>query len=78
MLTDVEAVFRNWGTSAQASIREITPDVLDGMHFAEGSMGPKIETASAFLRSGGTMAGIGRLQDARSIVEGSAGTLVRR
>ena len=77
MLTDVEAVFRDWGGPDQAAIAEITPDALDAMDFAAGSMGPKITAACNFVRSGGSMAGIGRLQDARAIVEGRAGTQVR-
>jgi carbamate kinase len=77
MLTDVEAVFRDWGRPDQAPIGSITPDALDAMTFATGSMGPKITAACDFVRAGGTMAGIGRLQDARRIVEGVAGTQVR-
>jgi len=76
MLTDVEAVFRDWGGSDQAAISEISPDALDTMTFAEGSMGPKIIAACDFVRGGGSMAGIGRLQDARAIVEGRKGTRV--
>ncbi|MEX1146978.1 MAG: carbamate kinase [Sphingomonadales bacterium] len=77
MLTDVAAVFRDWGGPDQAAIGSITPDELDEMSFAEGSMGPKITAACDFVRAGGTIAGIGRLQDARKIVEGLAGTQVR-
>lgn len=77
MLTDVEAVFRDWGRPEQAEIRSISPDALVQMTFAPGSMGPKISSACDFVRAGGTMAGIGRLQDARRIVEGVAGTQVR-
>lgn len=77
MLTDVEAVFRDWGGTDQAAIGSITPDALDAMTFAAGSMGPKITAACDFVRAGGTMAGIGRLQDARSIVQGCAGTQIR-
>lgn len=77
MLTDVEAVFRDWGGPDQAAIGAITPDALDAMTFAAGSMGPKIAAACDFVRAGGAMAGIGRLQDARAIVEGRAGTQVR-
>ena len=76
MLTDVEAVFRDWGGSDQAAISEISPDALDTMTFAEGSMGPKIIAACDFVRGGGSMAGIGRLQDARAIVEGRKGPRV--
>lgn len=76
MLTDVEAVFRNWGADDQQAIDRITPDTLDGMDFAAGSMGPKISAACDFVRAGGQVAGIGRLQDARAIVEGRAGTQI--
>ncbi|KPP88536.1 MAG: carbamate kinase ArcC [Rhodobacteraceae bacterium HLUCCA08] len=77
MLTDVAAVFRDWGGPDQAAIGCVTPDALDAMSFAAGSMGPKITAACDFVRAGGTLAGIGRLQDARAIVEGRAGTQVR-
>ena len=55
----------------------ITPDALDKIDFPAGSMGPKIAAASDCVRAGGTMAGVGRLQDAYAIVEGLAGTQVR-
>ena len=77
MLTDVAAVFRDWGQAGQARIATITPDALDKLQFAPGSMGPKVASASGFVRAGGGMAGIGRLHDARAILEGRAGTLVR-
>ena len=77
MLTDVAAVMRDWGTETEAAIRSVTPDALDKMTFAAGSMGPKISAASAFVRAGGTMAGIGQLQDARAILEGRAGTQIK-
>jgi len=76
MLTDVEAVFRDWGGPDQVAIQTISPDDLDAMTFAAGSMGPKITAACDFVRAGGSLAGIGRLQDARAIVEGRAGTRV--
>ncbi len=77
MLTDVEAVFRDWGGSDQAAIAQITPDALNKMIFEPGSMGPKITAACEFVRTGVSMAGIGRLKDARAIIEGRAGTRVR-
>lgn len=78
MLTDVEAVFRDWGGPDQAAIGCISPDALDAMEFATGSMGPKITAACDFVRAGGRLAGIGRLQDARAIIEERAGTQVRQ
>lgn len=77
MLTDVEAVFRDWGTPTQSPIGRIAPDALDAMDFALGSMAPKITSACDFVRAGGRLAGIGRLQDPRAIVEGRAGTQIR-
>lgn len=77
MLTDVAAVFRDWGEADQTAIDQISPAALREMRFAEGSMGPKITAACDFVTAGGKMAGIGRLQDARAIVEGRAGTQVR-
>lgn len=78
MLTDVEAVFRQWGTPDQEAIRQTTPEELGAMSFAVGSMGPKVEAARIFASESGGIAGIGRLQDARAILDGRAGTLVRR
>jgi carbamate kinase len=77
MLTDVDAVYRNWGSSDQTELSETTPDELDAMTFPAGSMGPKIIAACDFVRAGGTMAGIGRMTDAGKIVKGTAGTRVR-
>ena len=77
MLTDVAAVMRDWGTPNESAIRTITPDALDEMTFAAGSMGPKIAAASAFVRGSGGLAGIGTLQDARGILEGRAGTRIK-
>ncbi|MGE5768279.1 MAG: carbamate kinase [Bacteroidota bacterium] len=78
MLTDVEAVFRHWGTPDQEAIRLTTPEELGALSFAAGSMGPKVEAARTFVTESGGIAGIGRLQDARAILDRKAGTLVRR
>lgn len=77
MLTDVDAVFADWGAATQRPIATATPEVLEAMEFAAGSMGPKVESACDFVRTRGGIAGIGRLEDARAILEGRAGTLVR-
>ena len=47
--------------------------LLPGMSFAAGSMGPKVEAACAFASIAGRIAGIGRLEDARAILEGRKG-----
>jgi carbamate kinase len=78
MLTDVDAVYENWGTPALAPIRRTTPAALAGMSFAAGSMGPKVEAACAFVSVAGRIAGIGRLEDARAILDGRKGTTVQQ
>lgn len=77
MLTDVDAVYEEWGTPRQRPIRQAAAAELSGRSFAAGSMGPKVEAACAFARNPGKAAGIGRLEDARAILEGRLGTLVR-
>lgn len=78
MLTDVDAVYEDWGTPQQRPIRRANPEELSGQAFAAGSMGPKVEAACAFAWEKGRLAGIGRLEDARDILEGRAGTIIRR
>ena len=75
MLTDVPAVVEGYGTDNARSIAKAHPDALLAMDFAAGSMGPKVEAACAFAKSGG-LGGIGQLSDALAMVEGTAGTLV--
>ena len=76
MLTDVDGVYQDWGTSKQTLITRAAPADLRKQEFASGSMGPKVEAATAFVDGGGKLAGIGRLQDAVAILNGTAGTLV--
>lgn len=75
LLTDVDAVYENFGTDAAVSIRKLSPEQGAALHTPAGSMRPKLRAASDFAETGG-LAGIGQLRDALSILEGSAGTLV--
>jgi len=77
MLTDVDAVYLDYGTPAQRTLREATPEMLLAHGFASGSMGPKVQAACRFVQHTGHMAAIGRLEDAVAIAAGTAGTLVR-
>ena len=77
LLTDVDAVYRDWGSTAQTPIRTATVDELDNTAFAKGSMGPKVEAACDFVRNTGGFAGIGTLEDAAAILEGKAGTALK-
>ncbi len=76
LLTDVAAVFLNFGSAHQSAIGSTTPEALAELDLAPGSMGPKVAAASAFVSAGGKLAGIGRLADARAVLEGRAGTQV--
>ncbi|KXF75705.1 carbamate kinase [Paramesorhizobium deserti] len=76
MLTDVDAVYQNWGEPGQKAIGEISPDEIDAEDFPAGSMRPKIEAACNFALVTGGMAGIGALQDALGILERRAGTVI--
>ena len=77
LLTDVAAVFMDFGGPEQRAIGKTTPAALDRLELAPGSMGPKVDAAVAFVRASGKPAGIGQLTDARAILEGRAGTLVQ-
>ncbi|CAD5291291.1 putative carbamate kinase [Bosea sp. 62] len=76
MLTDVDAVYLDWGTPQQRPVRRARPAEFAAHRFPPGSMGPKVEAACQFAATPGRIAGIGRLQDARAILEGNAGTTV--
>ena len=51
MVTDVDGVYADWGTEAQRRLDRMTPGELRAMDFAAGSMGPKVEAASAVRRA---------------------------
>ena len=83
LLTDVDAVYEDWGTDQAKPIRNATPELFRGMSFPAGSMGPKVEAACRFVRSGraGSRAGdrvayIGALRDAGQMLGGEVGTRV--
>lgn len=76
MLTDVDAVYRNWGSSSKEPIRTMSIDQIRSEEFPAGSMGPKIEAARDFVAATGGTAGIGALGDAIGIIEGRYGTLI--
>jgi carbamate kinase len=76
MLTDADAVYSGWGTPQQRAIRTATPDTLEQIAFADGSMGPKVKAACRFASATGKMAAIGALADLSAIIAGTAGTTV--
>lgn len=77
LLTDVDAVYDDWGTPSATPLREATPRELRQRSFAPGSMAPKVEAACRFVDARGGVAGIGRLEDAEEILAQRRGTIVR-
>lgn len=76
LLTDVDAVYAEWGTPQAHPIRATTPEGLRKFCFAEGSMAPKIEAACGFVEATGRRAAIGSLEKAADILAGSSGTCI--
>ena len=77
LLTDVDAVYTDWGTPAAQPLGEATPQQLRSYTWATGSMAPKVEAACRFVEATEGCAGIGRLEDAAAILAGKRGTIVR-
>jgi carbamate kinase len=76
IVTDVDAVYADWGTPEQHAIRSATPDELAGAQFAEGSMAPKVRAACWFAERSGGFAAIGSIHDTQALLRGEAGTRV--
>jgi carbamate kinase len=76
MATDVEAVYRDFGTERQAAIGRVSPGELREMRLPAGSMGPKVEAAITFVERTGKRAAIGTLSQLRGVVAGELGTQV--
>jgi carbamate kinase len=76
MLTDVDAVYMDWGAPAQKAILRSSPAALAQVPFAAGSMGPKVDAACRFAAATGKSAAIGALADLGRIIAGEAGTTI--
>ena len=76
LLTDADAVYRDWGLPTQAPIRRASARELAAIPFAAGSMGPKVAAACRFATATRKPAAIGALFDLGRILEGEAGTTV--
>ena len=76
MLTDIDAVYVDWGKPTQKAIRRASPAAIGAMPFPAGSMGPKVEAACRFASATGKRAAIGALADLSRILTGEAGTTV--
>ncbi len=80
MLTDVDNVFMDYSSKKPRPIREIRLPELQRLHeqgqFPAGSMGPKVEAASMFLKSGGEKVIITSPGKLDAALLGEAGTQV--
>ena len=80
ILTDVDAVYADWGTPQQRALPRLTIEEAVQMDregaFGEGSMAPKIRAAVDFARRTGGRAIITALDRGREAVRGEAGTTI--
>jgi len=78
ILTDVDAVYADWGTPQQRPLRRLPLAEAERLDeagaFGEGSMAPKVRAAIEFVRSTGGRAVITELSRGREAVAGNAGT----
>jgi carbamate kinase len=76
--TDVKGVALDYGTPQEVFLEKLSAvearQHLAAEHFAEGSMGPKIEAAVEFIEAGGKQAVICSIEQIEAAVDGSAGT----
>jgi carbamate kinase len=82
ILTNVEGAYRSFGKPGQEQLRSLTvaeaERLLAADEFGAGSMGPKVEAAVSFVRDGGAVAYIARLDQGLDAVQGTAGTAIRK
>ena len=82
ILTDVDAVYRGWGTTAQQPIRRMSlaeaDQLLQGGELGAGSMRPKVEAAADFVRAGGERAVIAELAHGLAALAGEVGTTITK
>jgi len=78
--TDVAHAVAGWGTPEAHDIGRVTLEQMEAYaaegHFASGSMGPKVEAALRFVRSGGSRSIITALDQLAPAVEGQVGTII--
>ena len=77
ILTDVDAVYLDWGRPHARAVRDARAEDLLGRDFAEGSMAPKVRAACGFALQTGRPALIGTLDDIDGLLAGASGTRIR-
>jgi carbamate kinase len=80
ILTDVDAVYAEWGTPNQRPLGRLSADTAVRMDaekaFGEGSMAPKIRAAVDFVRHTKGRAIITSLRSGLQALRGKAGTTI--
>ena len=78
ILTDVDAVYRGWGTDEQEALRELDAEAARALlpELAAGSIGPKVEASLAFASATGREALITSAAALGDLLAGRAGTRV--
>ena len=78
VLTDVDAVYADWGKPTQRPLPRLTVDEVASLDrqdaFGEGSMAPKVRAAAQYVRQTGGRAIITELSRGSDAVAGNAGT----
>ncbi len=78
LLTDVDALYRDFGSPEQRAVERI--GAVQALAWADdlpkGSIGPKLRAAAAFVAASGGEAAIGSLDQAEAIVRGESGTRI--
>jgi len=81
IITDVDSVSINYGSTKEKTIHEMTTDEASAYHaeghFQSGTMGPKIEAALYFLKYHGDKVVITSIDGISEAIEGKNGTLIR-
>lgn len=82
ILTDVDAVYADWGKESQHRLEQITVADAEALDmtgaFGEGSMAPKVRAAVDYVRRTGGRAIITELSRGLDAVHGRAGTTIAR
>jgi len=79
IVTDVDAVYSDWGTDAQKALPELDVAAAEALlpELATGSMGPKLEASLAFARATGHEVLITSADSLEEALAGRAGTRVK-
>lgn len=82
ILTDVDAVYADWGTPSQRALPQLSVEEADELAasgaLGEGSMAPKVRAAADYVRHTGGRAIITELSLGLEAVHGRAGTTIAR